>query len=140
MPQADLTRRPEQVINTSADTIVIVELIEDIPGGRTLDTAGFTVAGAAPEVIKGGHVIIEETATKVHKPLSTNAAGDAYAALPAGHKYKGVLFGTILTADPRASIMVRGRVNTEAATNAQGLPAYPAAAVTALPLINFAND
>lgn len=127
-------------IATSADTIVIVELLEDVPGGRTLDTEGFTDGGEAPAVIKGGHVIIEEIATKVHKPLSTNAAGDAYAALPSGHKYKGVLFGSILTADPRAAIMVRGRVNTEAATNAQGLPAYPAAVVNALPLINFAND
>lgn len=140
MPQANLTRNPNQVIDTSADTIVVGPMIEDIAGGRTLDVEGFTDAGATPDVIKGGHVIIEETATGVLKPLSTSADGSAYAALPAGHTYKGVLFGSILTADPRASIMVRGRVNTEAAVQAQGLPAYPAAIAGALPLIRFTKD
>lgn len=140
MPQADLTRNPSVSIDTSADTIVVSDVLELVHGGRTLDTAGFTVAGAASEVVKGGHLIIEETATGVLKPLSTDAAGTAYAALPVGHTYKGVLFGTVLTADPRAAIMVRGRVNTEAAVQAQGLAAYPAAAVDALPLINFTKD
>ena len=140
MPEANLTRRPAQSIDTSADSIVLALHLEGVPGGRTLDTTGFTDKGVVPEVIKGGHVIIEETATGVHKPLSTNGDGSAYAALPADHVYKGVLYGTIITADPRAAIMVRGRVNTGAATVTQGLPPYPAAAVTALPLINFAKN
>src|SRR5690606_2852959 len=116
MPQANLTRRPGQSIDTSADTIVIALHLEGVPGGRTLDVEGFTDKGVVPDVIKGGHIIIEEDATGVHKPLSTNGDGTAYAALPANHSYKGVLYGTILTADPRAAIMVRGRVNTGAAT------------------------
>lgn len=140
MPQANLTRNPSQGIDTSADTIVVGPMIEDIAGGRTLDVEGFTFAGEAPAVIKGGHLIVEEDETGVLKPLSTNGAGDAYAALPSGHSYKGILFGSILTADPRASVMVRGRVNTEAAVQAQGLPAYPTAAVDALPLIRFTKD
>lgn len=136
MPYADLTRNPTRRIDTSADSIVIALLLEDIPGGRTLGVEGFT-----PEVIKAGHVIIEEDATEIHKPLGLNAEGTAYSALPAGHTYKGVLVRTILTADARASIMVRGRVNPEAAEKAQGLPAYPTAAMTALkPLIRFAKD
>ena len=136
MPQANLTRNPSQVVDTSADTVVIARMIEDIPGGRTLDVAGFT-----PAVIKAGHVIIEEDATGVHKPLGLNGDGTAYAALPAGHTYKGILTGTILTSKPMAAIMVRGRVNPRAAELAQGLPAYPAGAVTTLkPLIRFAND
>ena len=136
MPQANLTRTPSQV-DTSADSVVIELMLEDIPGGRTLDVDGFTVAGAAAEVIKAGHLIVEEDATGVLKPLSTDGAGTAYASLPAGHSYKGVLVGSILVSDPRASVMVRGRVNKEAAVQAHGLAAYPAAAESALPLINF---
>lgn len=136
MPQANL-KRTGSLVDTSADSIVIELLLEDIPGGRTLDVDGFTVAGAAPEVIKAGHLIVEETATGVLKPLSTDGAGTAYAALPAGHTYKGVLVGSILVSDPRASIMERGRVNEEAAKQAHELAAYPQAAKDALPLINF---
>ena len=132
MPQANLSRTPE-VIDTSADSVVIALLLEDIPGGRTLDVTGVT-----DEVIKAGHVIVEETATGALKPLGVTDG--AYASLPSGHTYKGVLVGTIPTARPMASIMVRGRVNPEAAVNAQGLPNYPAAAITALSLIRFAKD
>lgn len=132
MPQANLARTPE-VIDTSADTVVIALLLEDIPGGRTLDVTDVTDA-----VIKAGHVIIEETASGDLKPLGVTDG--AYDALPADHTYKGVLVGSIPTARPMASIMVRGRVNPEAAVQAQGLPAYPAAAVTALPLIRFVKD
>ena len=132
MPQANLSRTPV-TIDTSADSVVIALLLEDIPGGRTLDVTGVT-----DEVIKAGHVIIEEDATGDHKPLAV--ADGAYAALPAGHSYRGVLVGSIPTARPMASIMVRGRVNPEAAVQAQGLPTYPAAAITALPLIRFAKD
>lgn len=132
MPQANLARTPE-VIDTSADTIVIALLLEDIPGGRTLDVTGVTES-----VIKAGHVIIEETATEVLKPLAITDG--AYASLPGGHTYKGVLVGTIPTARPMASIMVRGRVNPAAAVNAQELPEYPAAAIAALPLIRFVKD
>ena len=132
MPQANLSRTPE-TIDTSADSVVIALLLEDLPGGRTLDVTGVT-----DEVIKAGHVIIEETATEVLKPLGVTDG--AYDALPAGHTYKGVLVGSIPTARPMASIMVRGRVNPAAAVDAQGLPAYPAGALTALPLIRFVKD
>lgn len=146
MPESTLTGASTQ-IDTSADTIVCALHLEGIPGGRTLDVSGFTVDGAAAEVAKGGHLIIEETATGVLKPLSIDAETTGttptprqYSALPAGHTYKGVLYGTILTKDPRAAVLVRGRVNTEAAVQAQGLPAYPTAAVDALPLIRFTKD
>lgn len=131
MPQANLTRSSS--VDTSADSIVIVNLIEDIPGGRTLDVTGVT-----EEVLKAGRIIIEETATGNLKPLKI--AGGNYEALPAGHTYKGVLVGSILTAKPMASVLVRGTVNDQAAINAHELPAVPAEAKTALSLIRFTKD
>lgn len=131
MPQADLNRTPQEV-STSDDSIIIVNLIEDIPGGKTLDVTGVTA-----EVLKAGHIIIEETATGNLKPLALS--GDDYASLPGGHTYKGVLVATILTSKPMASIMVRGTVNKEAAVNA-GLPSVPQGAEDALPLIRFTKE
>jgi hypothetical protein len=132
MPQANLNRTPSE-ISAGLDEIVIVNLIEDIPGGKTLDVTGVTA-----EVIKAGHIIIEETATGDHKPLALS--GSDYAALPGGHTYKGVLVASILTSKPMASIMVRGTVNEEAAVEQAGLPSVPAGAKTALPLIRFTKE
>lgn len=131
MPQANLTRQSS--IDTSADSIVIVSHLEGIAGGRTLDVTGVT-----EEVLKAGRVIIEETATGTLKPLKI--VDGAYEALPAGHTYKGILYGSIATAKPMAAVLVRGTVNEEAAKNAHELPAYPAGAKTALSLIRFTKD
>lgn len=51
-------------VDTSKDNIVIVDNIESLNGGRTLDVTGF-----APQVIKAGHVIIRETSTGIYKPM-----------------------------------------------------------------------
>ena len=117
--------------DTGNDTIVIVKVLEAIPGGKTLDVTGFT-----PDVIPAGHLIIEETSTGVLKPMPIS--GTAYGALPASHTYKGVLISTILTAKPFAGIMVRGTVNKNASfyTIASVLTAVR----TALPLIRFTQD
>lgn len=128
MPQADLSKSSS--VDTSADSIVIQNMIEDIPGGRTLDNTGI-----AEEVLKAGRVIIEQDSDGVLKPLPISSG--SYAALPAGHSYKGILTGSILTSKPMAAIMVRGTVNEEAAKNAAELPAYPTGAKTALSLIRF---
>lgn len=132
MPQANLTDNLSGV-ETSADSAVIALLLEDIPGGRTLDVTGVT-----QDVIKAGTVIVEDDASGDLKPLKITDG--SYEGLPGSHTYKGVLVSTILTKKPMASIMVRGRVNTEAAEKAQGLPAYPAGAVTELSLIHFTKD
>ena len=56
--------------NTSAtyddglDSIVIVDNLQSIRGGRTLDVTGYT-----PTLIRAGHVIIQATATKQFKPM-----------------------------------------------------------------------
>jgi len=55
---------PGESIITGNDSIVIVDNFQSIRGGRSLNTTGF-----APKVIKAGHVIIMETATKEYKPM-----------------------------------------------------------------------
>jgi hypothetical protein len=147
MAVADLKNESQEVI-TGNDNIVIVDNFQSIRGGRTLDTTGFT-----PEVINAGHVIIKEDATGEYKPLGVIPQGtdvsqdqdgsditteDAYAALPAGHSYAGILIASILTKRPFAGILVRGTVNPAAAP-------YPmtdilTAVKTALPLIDFRED
>ncbi len=113
------------------DTIVIVKVLEAIPGGKTLDVTGFT-----PDVIPAGHLIIEETSTGVLKPMPISGAD--YAALPASHTYKGVLISTILTAKPFAGILVRGTVNKNASF--YGIASVLTAVKAALPLIRFTQD
>lgn len=129
---ADLNGTPVNV-STEFDSIVIVENFETIPGGKTLDVSGYTPTGQ----INAGHLIIEETSTKVLKPLNVTA-GD-YVALPGGHTYKGILVSSILKAKPFASIMVRGTVNEAAFVNGGGFTT-PAEAKTTLTLIRFTQD
>ena len=136
MAQANLVNESQEVI-TGKDNIVIVDVFQSIRGGRTLDVTGFT-----PDVIKAGHVIIKQTSTGEYKPmpvdLTTDPAKPAYAALPAGHTYAGILIQSLLTKRPMAGIMVRGTVNPAAAP-------YPmdtilTAVKAALPLIDFRED
>jgi hypothetical protein len=122
-----------QEIDTSWDGIVIIDEVEGLPGGKTLDVTGF-----APEYILAGHIIIEETATGALKPLPIS--GTAYGALPASHTYKGINKVTILKTQPFAAVMVRGSVNQVAFVNSGGYTGVPAGAVTALPLIRFTKD
>lgn len=131
MPETNYSKTTS--VDTSMDSIVIVNLIEDIPGGRSLD-----VTGISEEVLKAGRVIIEETASGDLKPLGIT--GSSYDALPAGHTYKGILVASILKDKATASIMQRGTVNEQAAVSAAELPAYVAAMKTALPLIRFVKD
>lgn len=122
------------MVNTTKKTeigtsnVVIMLMLECLNGGATLDTAGFVA-----ESIGEGHVIIEETATGVLKPMPV--AGESYGTLTAGHTFKGVLVADVATAKPFASIMVRGTANDVAAK----FP-YTTAIRTALPLIRFAHD
>jgi len=127
---ADLAKKGP-TYDTGNDNIVIVKHLEGIPGGRTLDVVSYT-----PDVIPAGHIIICTNDEKTYKPMPVT--GSAYDALPAGHKYVGVLISTILKSKPFAGIMVRGTVNKEASF-------YPLATIladvkTALPLIRFTQD
>jgi hypothetical protein len=128
MAQANLNGAVKE-ISTDNDSIVIKKVLIDIPGGKTLDVSGYTPT----DVIKAGHIIIEETATKELKPL--NVTDGDYVTLPSLHTYKGVLIATILKAKPMASVMLSGDVNEVASPYA-----VPAAAKTALTHILFTQD
>lgn len=117
--------------DTANDSIVIVSNLETIPGGKTLDVTGF-----APAVIPAGHIVIEETATGILKPMPVSGAN--YGTLPASHTYKGVVISSILTTKPFAGIMVRGSVNKNASK--YGIASILSAVKSALPLIRFTQD
>jgi hypothetical protein len=50
------------------DSVTIVNYIEGVPGGRSLNVAGF-----APKAIRAGHVVIKDTATGDYKPMPVSA-------------------------------------------------------------------
>lgn len=117
--------------DTSNDSIVIVNNLETIPGGKTLDVTGF-----APDVIPAGHLVIEETATGILKPMPVS--GTAYGTLPASHTYKGVVISSVLKTKPFVGIMIRGSVNRNASKYA--IASVLTAVIAALPLILFSKD
>lgn len=124
----DLTPNKQQVV-FGDDSIVIQKYISGIKGGRTLDVTGF-----AENVIKAGHVIIVKDG--VYKPMPVS--GEAYAALPEGFAYAGILYRSISAAKPAASIMTWGEVNVEAVPYA--MTSILAAFKTACPHIDFIKD
>lgn len=69
MATANLNNEPEQIV-TGNDNIAIVQVLSTVRGGRTLDVTGFS-----PTLIKGGHVIIKETATGEYKPMPVTGSG-----------------------------------------------------------------
>lgn len=93
-------------VDTGLDNVVIVGNIKSKLGGASLDTTGFTNPW-----IRAGHVIIKDDDSGEPKPMPTNAAGTAYAALPDGHSYYGILIQTVKTDKPFAGIMFSGTVN-----------------------------
>ncbi|RKS00421.1 hypothetical protein [Flavobacterium sp. 102] len=128
MSQVNLDGTPKE-ISTDNDSIVIKEVLIDIPGGKSLDVSGYTPT----DVIKAGHIIIEETATGELKPL--NVTDDEYVSLPSLHTYKGVLIATVLKSKPLASVMLSGDVNEAASPYP-----VPSGAKTALTHILFTQD
>lgn len=126
MPTADLKREKVE-LNDGLDSIVVVQAISHIPGGRTLD-----VSGVAADVtsIKSGHVLVVDTKTKAVSPLGITDG--AYDALPSGKAYYGVLKATVLKRSPLASIITAGQINVAAS------PAPVTAAIkAALPRIEW---
>lgn len=115
------------------DSIVIRNYLAGIKGGRTLDTTNF-----APKVIKAGHVVIRETVNDTYKPMPLNEAGTAYASLPQGHEYVGVVVGTVTADKPFAGIMYAGEVNDKACPFS--IDTIKAAMKTALPQLVFLHD
>ena len=130
MTKANLSNEREQIV-FGDDSIVIQKYISGIKGGRTLDVTGFT-----DKVIKAGHVIIRKDSDGIYKPMPV--ANDAYTALPEGYSYAGVLYRSIRTAKPFASIMTWGEVNDVA--KPYDMTAILAAFKTDCPHIDFIKD
>ena len=116
------------IIETGNESIVIVNHVDGIRGGKTLDVTGVT-----EDVIKVGHIIIKEDATGIHKPMPVS--GDSYDSLPEGHSYVGVLEASILKSKPFAAILIDGTVNDAASPYA-----VTSAMKTALKKILFVAD
>lgn len=113
------------------DSVVIRNYVAGIKGGRTLDMTGF--AGSA---IEAGHVVIRETATDTYKPMPVS--GEAYASLPSGHEYVGVVVASQPADKPFVGIMYDGEVNDVACP--YSVEAIKAALKTALPKLSFMHD
>lgn len=110
------------------DSIVIQKFIAGLKGGRNLDTTGFT------GTINAGHVII--TKGGAYKPMPVS--GSAYASLPEGWSYAGMLYRSILASKPFASVMTQGQVNS--ACLPYDMTSIMAAFKTACPHIEFIKD
>jgi len=124
---------PSKEVVTETDNIVIKKYIDGYEGGRTLDMTGYGLS-----VIKAGHVVIVETATKKFKPMPLNEANDAYATLPTGHTYAGIVVATVPTDRPFVGILTNGTINPKAAPFKYDT--ILAALKTALPQIEFRED
>ena len=106
MPTAQLNK-DAFVLDDGNDSIVIISALTDIPGGRTLDVSGVT-----SDVVRAGHVLIQDNVTKAIAPLGVS--GRSYVTLPEGKSYVGVLKCSVLKRDPRAAIVTAGQVNAAA--------------------------
>lgn len=121
---------PSTGVDNSRDGVVIVQHVDGIRGGKTLDVTGFALA-----FIPAGHVIIKSTEGQ-YKPMPMT--GTSYASLPGGHSYVGILAASIPTAHPFASILTHGTVNHKAMVT--DISAILAAVKVACPHILFQED
>lgn len=114
------------------DPIVIRKYVDGDKGGKLLDVTGFTDA-----VIKAGHVVIRDTATQsTYKPMPVS--NGAYAALPQGYEYVGIVVGTVPTNEPYVAIITIGEVNDKVLP--YDITSIKSAFKAAVPTIVFAHD
>ena len=125
MPSTNLSNAKVEI--GGLGSIVIINDLGDIPGGRTLDVSG---VASGTTTLKAGHILIQKAADGSYAPLGVS--GEAYATLPEGYTYAGVLKADVLVKDPRAAILTIGQVNAAASP-------YPVTAEIkeALPRIQF---
>ena len=122
----------ETSVDTGLDGVVIQKMIEDVPGGRTIDVTD--VEAAYGNILKAGHPILRHPTTKDFK--AQEVAAGVYKAPAGGYEYYGILYVSVPMDKALGSIMVRGTVN-EAAAEEYGLPPYLSAGKSALTLIRF---
>tara|TARA_B110001452_G_scaffold28410_1_gene22317 strand:- start:4591 stop:4962 length:372 start_codon:yes stop_codon:yes gene_type:complete len=99
MATADLSKN-NGTVHTTNDSVVIVQDLDGLPGGRTLNVTGFP-----DSEISAGHVIIKETATGEYKPLPVDSTK------PAGYEYVGYLVASLSVENAQAAITYAGTVN-----------------------------
>lgn len=103
---ANLSKTGE-VVGFGLDSVVIVNYVGGIPGGRTLDVTDF-----APDTIKAGHIVIRSTVDEtVYKPMPVVSGGDAYASLPSDYEYVGIVVSSVSKDVPFVGIMNHGTFN-----------------------------
>lgn len=124
---------PSKEIITENDNIVIKKYIDGYEGGRTLDMTGYGLS-----VIKSGHVVIVDPATKKFKPMPLVSTNDAYKELPKDHKYAGIVVATKTADRPFVGILTQGTVNPAAAPFKYD--SILSDLKEALPLIEFRED
>jgi hypothetical protein len=111
-------------------------------------TADITVAGGAVTAVtivnggagyKSGDSLTASVAGGTGFSVAVaSTAAEAYAGLPAGHSYEGILIASVLTKRPFAGILIRGTVNPAAAP--YSMSGILNAVKAALPLIDFRED
>ena len=111
------------------DNIVIRKFIGGLEGGRTLDCTGFS------GVIRAGHVIIK-LASGNYAPMPVSEG--AYASLPSGASYAGILYRSVLVESPAASILTNGEVNPKAVP--YSMTSIMSAFKAACPFIEWESD
>lgn len=131
MSTANLNTSKNEVI-TGNDSVVIVNCLDSIRGGRTLDVTDF-----GPEVIHAGHLIIK-TQQGAYAPMPVKTDGSGYAALPQDASYAGYLVASVSRQRPFAAVMVRGTVNPQAVPF--DMTSIIDDVKAALPLIDYQED
>lgn len=122
-----------EAVGFGLDSVVIAHYVGGIEGGRSLDVADFP-----DDVIHAGHIVIRSTEDEtLFKPMPVS--GEAYAALPEGFEYVGVVRSSILKEAPLAAIMNSGRVN-DAAMHYPITPAIKTALQAAVPTLIVFHD
>lgn len=123
-------------IDSANDSIVIRNYGAGIKGGRTLDMSDFP---SDLKCIRAGHVVIRSTTDEtLYKPMPVAEGGAAYASLPNGYEYVGVVVATKPVDYPLVGIMYAGEVNDVASP--YPVTSIKAALKTALPGLVFMHD
>jgi len=131
--QADLNESLVKVYAES-DSIVIRKNLASIIGGRTLDLTDFS---SDDNCIHAGHVVIRSKEDEtLYKPMPVSDG--AYAALPDGYEYAGVVVATKPVSYPLVGIMYAGEVNDTASPFP--VDSIKEALQKALPMLVFMHD
>lgn len=126
-------------VGSNWDDVVIENLIEDIPGGVTLDVSDLSDDS---DFVYAGHVVVKDGDN--YKALATDSDGE-YEETESGDEggyeddgaFIGVVYRTIEKSKPLAQVVTRGTVNRKAAVEA-GAPDYEGIDLKSeMPLIRF---